>query len=229
MISVSRLAALGCAVMAALAIGAHESAASGATAAQAPTQVLWSGDAFYNYDFASQSVSQSNVDWPLTVFFTNNANINKVKCNMDNSDVCGDWAPLDGASFVKYNFRLNDGPTLGWEWDQDGGKKTTSCPAWGDSANHYRMYASNYADRNYNSTLGYYTMATTHRDWSECPPGGSVHYDYTEGTENKMTAWASDNTAVANDKFWMYNPEPYRVQGNHTWDSNGYASTIHVP
>lgn len=58
---------------------------------------------------------------------------------------------------------------------------------------------------------------------------GPAKYDFSEGTEEKMTAWASDNTAVANDKFNLYNPEPFRVAGNHTWDSNGLASTIHMP
>lgn len=141
--------------------------AHGATAAQTPYYLGWSGDSFYNYDFLTRSVAQNNVDWPVTVLFTNNATVDGAKCEMDNTAPCGDWAPLDASSWTDYALYMNDG--VGAAWDNDGGKKTTTCPATGDYANHYRIYGIGNLGRLYNTTLGYWVPATTHRDWSECP------------------------------------------------------------
>ena len=37
------------------------------------------GDSIYNYDFTSQTVSSSGVDWAVSLVFYNNAEIDKVK------------------------------------------------------------------------------------------------------------------------------------------------------
>jgi hypothetical protein len=194
--------------------------AEAATSVKMPQNLTWAGDRFLNYDMVDAVFGRDKVDWPVTVLFTNNADVNYVKNMMD-----GDWAPLDASSANQNYNLLNDG--FGQAWDGDGGKKTTSCPALGDYANHYRAYGIGAGQHLYNTTLGYWVPATTHRDWSECSL--SPKYDFSEGTEEKMTYWAGRYTAVANDKFNIDNNEPFRVEGNHTWQSNAYASTIHMP
>lgn len=50
-----------------------------ATAGNVPGWVNCDGKLWVNYDFLSQSISQSNVDWPIMIIFYGNATVNKVK------------------------------------------------------------------------------------------------------------------------------------------------------
>lgn len=89
-------------------------------------------DSFYNWDFDSQTADSSNVDWPVTILYHNNAEVDKVKSIY--------WG-LCGSGSQKYA-RLNDGNEgTGWVWDEDGGTKNPcSCLISGD-AEHMRVYA----------------------------------------------------------------------------------------
>jgi hypothetical protein len=191
--------------------------ASGATASGLRTLGFGYSDSIYNYDFASQSVSASNVDWAVSLLFRNNSEINKIKNILSGSY----W--IGGTVASPMNFYLND--TGSWEWDSDSGMKTDT-PSCLGSTRHYRIYAPSSTDRFYNPTFGYYVFATTHQDHHEAC---DAWFDDSEGTEqdiaNKMSGMGY---SVQYDYAWFYNPES-AVQGDHHWNNDGYATYINVP
>jgi hypothetical protein len=172
-------------------------------------------DAFRNYDFLSQTVSSTNVDWPVNFLFYNNAEVDKVKDAMRFS--------FAGS---RMNGRINDGS--GFVWDQDGGRKNYLCPIIGD-AYHYRLYADG-DDRLYNAAWGYYVIGTSHIDHNEC--GFGAWFGKSETAEGYIasrarSAFGSSN--VAEDWSSFANSEPYREEGNHIWQNNGLATAVRVP
>jgi len=176
-------------------------------------------DSFRNYDFDSQYVLSTNVDWPVTLVFWNNANINKVKNSLDSAGF--QWG---GDS---ENGRLNDG--YGYVWDTDGGRKNVLCPFLSTDS-HYRIYAPSY-DYLYNVSWGFYVIGTTHRDHNECGPL-DTWYGKSDEAENEVAfasaaVWGSG--AVASDWAYFYNYEPYRAEGSHIWLNDGYATAVRVP
>jgi hypothetical protein len=169
-------------------------------------------DSFRNYDFLSQTVSASNVDWPVTLLFYNNANVNKAKIFA--------WT---GSTMYG---RMNDG--TGYVWDSDKGSKDSLCPIVGD-AHHYRVYAPPTTDRLYNVTWGYWVFATSHIDHNEC--GFGSYSGYPDRTEDYVaTQFANAGYQVERNWASFSNPEPYRVEGgDHIWSNDGYATRIRIP
>ncbi len=168
-------------------------------------------DSFRNYDFLSETVSSSNVDWPVTLLFWNNANVNKVKI-------------FTWSGSTMYG-RMNNGS--GYLWDSDKGSKDVLCPIIGD-AHHYRVYAPPSTDRMYNVSWGYWVFATSHIDHNEC--GFGSYSGYSDKTENYVaTQFANAGYPVARNWASFYNYEPYRVQGSHVWSNDGYATAIRLP
>ena len=189
--------------------------AAGAASTSKLTILTIREDAFRNYDFLSQTVSSTNVDWPVNFLFWNNAEIDKVKDAMRFS--------FPGSTMYA---RLNDGS--GYVWDQDGGRKTYLCPIIGD-AHHFRVYADG-DDRLYNLGWGYYILGTSHIDHNEC--GLGRWFGKTETAEayiagRARTAFGSGN--VVEDWSSFANSEPYREEGNHIWQNNGLATSVRVP
>lgn len=180
------------------------------------TLLMVAEDSFYNYDFTSKTVSSSNVDWPVCLVFYGNADVNKVK-NIY-------WGVTILANTM-YAY-LDDGQ--GFVWDEDRGTKGV---VWSNCTNsyvwlHMRVYAPNPPDYLYNIYYGKYVIATAHYDqfplesWS----------GYTECAEKHLADIAkSKGYTVYQDLFYFYNYEPYRIQGNHIWLNNGYATYIYVP
>ncbi|AKG39443.1 hypothetical protein MA03_07830 [Infirmifilum uzonense] len=173
-------------------------------------------DCFYNYDFTSTSVSSTNVDWPVGLLFYGNADVNKVK-NIY-------WGVTIFANPMY--FYMNDGS--GWIWDEDRGTKGVVFSSYLNSwvYLHMRVYAPNPPDYAYNSYWGKYVLATAHYDqypletWS----------GYSEYAEKDLASIASNKGyATFQDWAYFYNTEPYRVEGNHIWLNNGYATAIYVP
>lgn len=195
-----------------------------ATARQGNLQVIKSKeDAFYNYDFNSRTVSRNNVDWPVTLLFWNNAEIDKVKSAFRVA------FPFSGSQ--KYA-RLDDGPGDG-EWDSDGGRKTILCsnPVQGSNSRHFRIYATSNDDRMYNTTWGFYVFGTTHIDHNECYPPDR-YFGYSEDSEKYVTLFARDiygPSRVNADSLNFGNQEPFRREGNHIWSNDGLATTVKVP
>lgn len=201
-------------------------------AAHAAHNNIWvkyeAGDGFRVYDYTEQLTGdyQSIVDWPVSLLFSNAARVDKVK---DRLVACG--FTLDGIQ--RMNGRLNDG--AGWLWDVDAGVKTPEGYASLDSyrAAHVRIYADS-DDRMYNTTWGYYCIATCHLDYQDwIPPSPWAWYGYSEYAENFTTSeWRDhygDNVTFP-DSIWMNNVESpaYCEDGNHWYYSNGYASKLKI-
>lgn len=174
-------------------------------------------DRFWNYDFDSQTVSSTKVDWAMSMLFWNNAEVDKVK------DIYRSDYPFGGGAKYAY---LNDGS--GYVWDSDGGKKDIYCPSYQAEARHMRLYADS-DDHLYNVSWGYYVLGSTHKDWQECWPFPS-HFGWSEETEGMFVNYAL-NRGYSGSHDWgnFYNYEAPRWEGNHYWDNNGFASQINVP
>jgi hypothetical protein len=172
------------------------------------------GDSIYNYDFENQAVDSTHVDWAMSLLFYNNANVNKVK------------GILEGSYWIygsKENAYLND--TGSWQWDQDGGMKTSSPSCLGSDA-HYRVYAPSGTDDFYNPNFGYYLFGTTHHDHHELC---DAWYDNSEGTESDIAnRMSSMGYYTRYDYAWFYNAQ-FDTQGNHHFNNDGYATYIEVP
>lgn len=203
--------------------------AEAATAKKGNYSILSVGnDRFYNYDHLGESAKRTNVDWPLTVVFINNATIDKTKSKVESWSEEFDGSSTNGMHLLMSN---NSGDT--WKWDKDKGKKTPSCPGTKlpgrDYSPHYRVYATENGGREslYNTTWGYWNVASTHRDWYEC--GGNTRFEYPEAVENLLINEVDEDTTVSRDKWWFYNQEPHREEGNHIWSGNGYASSVKIP
>ncbi len=208
--SVRRIAALALIPVLLVAIASRE-ATTGNLAILAVAE-----DAFYNYDFLSQSASPGNVDWPVCLIFYGNAYVDKVK-NIY-------WGVTIFA-YPMYAY-LNDGS--GWVWDTDRGTKGIVYSTYLNAYVylHMRVYAPNPPDYMSNSYWGRYVLATAHYDqfplesWS----------GYTEYAERDLASIASSKGyAVFVDWAYFYNPEPYRAEGNHIWLNDGYATAVYVP
>ena len=177
-------------------------------------------DQFWNYDFTARDVDSRKVDWPVDLVFRNNADIDKVK------------AALDGymhwrGSKMYARLKDTDGEA---EWDEDGGKKTRLCPVFGQTAHHSRFYADG-DDRLYNTSWGFYVIATSHQDHNECSRIGRWHgrSEPAEKFVGGISREAWGNGAPSFDSLWIGNREPYRREGRHIWQNNGYATTVEVP
>jgi hypothetical protein len=223
-----RVAVLGLAILAVAIPLALTGQARGATAAN--LQLLaFNEDRFRNYDFTAQTVSASGVDWAITMYFWNNATINKVKSVLGNRyDQTG--SPQYGRMTESLNLSL---PDNNFVWDADSGKKTTLCPGLPTQpyyAEHYRIYADA-DDRLYNVTLGFYVFGSSHYDIYECG-GGSKTFGYSETTEtNLVNYWNSIYGGAVHNSWNFQNNEPYRAEagnGWHVWQNDAFASSFRV-
>lgn len=206
-----------CGVIAVSVLAAGTEAATAATTTHLAAQRVDS-DSFDNYDFSTPNVSSYNVDWPVTLLFRNNAEVDKVKSALANN------FPVFGSPAYG---RIDN--SFGWFYDSDRGRKGQVCPI-ADSTTHYRLYADgDHGDRNYSPGLGYYVLGTTHSDVNECG-GGTTIAGYSEGAENNVAASgaAQTNWKIYNDIYDMRNEEPSRMEGNHYWSNGGTATQFDV-
>lgn len=177
-------------------------------------------DVIRNYDYLSTAspTDNYNLDFPVTMIFKNNAEIDKVK----NRYKANGW---DNLGSSKYG-RARDG-SAGF-WDSDRGVKT-----WGLTTCHMRVYADS-DDRMYCPSWGYYIFGTTHYDHGEVVGDkwfGKSEDAETEARQEARTIWGTDNVVANNGDFKNY--EAYRVQTSggedHIWQSSGRRSTVTVP
>jgi hypothetical protein len=217
----SRLSAACAAVLAGAAVAAvtMPGVAGASTAARTPAPLgLGYGDFIYNYDLTERSISATNADWPISFIVYNGASVNDLKNTMEQFNY------KQGSIGAKYAL-LSDGETTGHvhEWDQDNGKKMLSCPSFGEQSPHYRVYAdqNDYLD---SMSRGPYIMVSTHRDYQECG-GGAKFYD-SEKVEGGIVTNLGTLYQVWHDWYSWGNAEPLRVDGNHTWDSDGRGSYV---
>ena len=174
-------------------------------------------DRFYNYDFTADSAVANKVDWPVTLFFWNNANVAKVKL----------WTPYGSPEHAYYN----DSNT-GWHWDNDDGSKSSECVAPSTTpltVYHYRVYG-----RLYDLNFGYYVFATSHIDYNECfswvPYSPSPWTGESERAEKHIAnIFQNHGKTVVYDALSFGNPEPYRDENGHRWSNDGLATAINIP
>ncbi|ABL78588.1 hypothetical protein [Thermofilum pendens] len=174
---------------------------------------LWvTSTGFYNYDFKSQVVSSSNVDWPVTMVFYGNADVNKVK-NI--------FFGLTILANPMYAYIYSNG----WVWDTDRGTKGVVYSNYlnGYVYLHMRVYAPNPPDYIYDPAWGKYVIGTTHYDeyplesWS----------GYPEYAEHDFAAIArSKGYTVYQDWAYFYNDQG--SPGSITYN-DGYATAVYVP
>ncbi len=194
-----------------------ETAEAGHTACCGNLQKLYIGtDGFWNYDFVSQSAVNGNVDWPVTIVFGDDAEVDKVK------DIYP-WGWGGGAMYLE----TKDGSS--WTWDSDSGIKTVWCPSFGVTAQHMRVYADSSDDRNYTTAWGFYVLATTHQDRNECALGAKFGWSE-QAEEYYVNEAASRGYSTSHDWGDMYNYEPPRWEGTTVyWNNSGKASWVTVP
>lgn len=199
-----------------------------------PRAIFIGDDWYYNYDFGSAAYNRSNVDWAISMLFTNQAEVDRVKdmywgTTFDNSRM---YAGLsDGTNGGPY------GGKVGGNWDQDNGTKNpdflANCALAGDFK-HMRLYADSPSagdDHLYNTIYGFYVIGSTHWDLAECSV--SAVSGWSEDAEAKMAQRARDNGAngVWEDEIWLSNYETPRYDGGgqHFWNNDGWATLVNVP
>ena len=169
-------------------------------------------DNFYNWDFESKSARRTNVDWPVTMVFTNGGEVSLVKNMFYGSTWRG----------VNMHFRLNDGDEGdGWEWDSDKGTKGGGGCA--TTMYHMRVYGAD-NDSSYNVSWGYYVLGTTHVDYRECAPGR--WHGESQRAEHHFNDMADDaGLTYSEDSVRFYNRESFRQVGRHRVRNDGYATS----
>jgi hypothetical protein len=183
-------------------------------------------DRFRNYDFTDRAVTPYGVDWPIALVFGNNATIDRVKARLGN-----EYDQTGGPMYGRMTDNAGSGGVGGgYVWDDDSGGKTTKCPGapfQPDSARHYRIYADG-DDRLYNLAWGYYVFGSTHWDRWECG-GDTAWFGWSENAEGWLAwRWSTNGYSAAEDWASFYNWEPYRVEGTHVWENDGYATWFWV-
>lgn len=172
---------------------------------------------FYKVSDGCQTRKSTQVDAPIDLIFTNNAEVDKVKYH------AGSKFPSDVASLKNAIV----GPS--WGWDEDRGRKMhegNGSPCYTTNY-HFRIYADGNDDRLYNVNYGYFVIASSHNDYRESCSGS--HTDFTESSEKAIARWYYSVGATGNlDKWNLYNAQN-NVQGKNVFRSNGYASQVTIP
>jgi hypothetical protein len=196
---------------------------AGAATASSSTNLFVSfagGDVLANYDHgtAANPNSRSGVDWTTTMFFKNNATVNKVK------SVLGSSYSYTGSPAYAY---LNDGS--GAAWDADSGRKDLGGCNYIDD--HMRIYADS-DDRLYNTTDGYYVIASTHRDYWESSSNCGEYFGYSETTSADFRSYfVGQGYSCAANAVGIGNAEPLRYDGGgtHIWENDGNLHRCVIP
>jgi hypothetical protein len=184
-----------------------------------------SSDQWLNYDFQDDTAhTASNVDWPVRFLFDTNAEVDKVKDTIDGChSVYLSPQLCDSASAKAFYGKENN--VVYWDYDS-GRKGGLHCQL----DMHMRVYAVFPADRNYDPNLGYYVLATVHKDLEN----GSCQVQY-YSAEGEQSWWDTRISAIpgwtdhANISYW-YNYEPaHWADAQHWVQSDGYTSYIDVP
>jgi hypothetical protein len=235
-------ASLGIAALAALlsgvALSAPDSAYASHCVSDQKLQIIsvrdGGGDAFWNYDFESDTVGRCNVDWPINFIFHGNAEVDRVKEDM--FIWAGYSCEARGDCGRNMHARMSDG--VDFSWDSDGGIKRGKCTS---DANHLRLYAageediSDAHDRMFNLRWGFYVLGTAHIDYRDCLPGGwAGRSERAEGriARHVRPIWRIDedtDAPVREDRVWLANRHsPCRRVGHHILCSDGRATTALV-
>jgi hypothetical protein len=219
-----RVVVLGCAIGIVMGIAGGVYSTSNADAGEAYNFGYFTSydDVFRNYDFTSQWESQYNVDWAVTMIFTNNASVSKVENSLVNHGYSANGGWMYG--------RVTDN-SVDWVRYGQEGKKMKTCNDY-----HLRVYADQYDSMLHNPGLGYFVFGTTHRDYREQSGCGSGRYHgYGETAESHFAqVFRNDcNKPVYVDAVNMYNNENWRYEVRngiaHYWSNDRYATQVFFP
>ncbi|MBA3421615.1 MAG: hypothetical protein H0U12_06930 [Thermoleophilaceae bacterium] len=203
-------------------LGVRASESEAATPSNGYTNILFDNgdghDLFTNYDFQSVPGTTDNASMPIGLIFFNNAEVDKLKQIFFGAYGVGPPYASENHAYVQ------DAPG-GALYDADHGMKTGIGACYGD-VYHYRLYADG-DDRMYDVDWGYFVVGTTHIDRNEiCQPS----YGHSEYAEGKLARyWFERGYRHANDAINFSNYEPYRIDGNHVWNNDGWATAFCVP
>ncbi|MEV4624347.1 hypothetical protein AB0J74_37280 [Asanoa sp. NPDC049573] len=220
----TRLALLAAVLIAVTAVLVGLPSGDPASAATSRTQCYYfdfDGVRFHNYDYLEKVDNCNAVDWATSVLFYDWADIDFVKSTLDNFG-------FEDSSWQDMYMPVRTG-NGGAVWDDDGGKKEIACPAVGLETRHYRIYAPPSTDYMYHPNLGYFVVGSTHWDANECPPIGKHHYGSEEAEQTIANRMEDGGYFVSREWSDYDNWEPYRVEGDHTWENSGYATYIATP
>lgn len=184
-------------------------------------------DSFYNWDSVAQTYPPitSEVDWPVSLLFWNDADVNKVK------DLLGEIG-LDKRilNSTKYLWLNEFFPGLDDVVDADSGVKRGVCP-FSTTQEHVRVYAPPDFDSFFNVSWGFFVLGSTHIDKDECIPGSKM-FGWSEDAEDYVSTFIVGEVGfgnVAPDWASFFNETAYVQVMNHVLKNNGKATAVRVP
>jgi hypothetical protein len=223
---------------------------TGSVVKQFGTDEIFNWDFKHRYDRPWTAYARKGADWPVTLLFVGEADIDKAK-DMWNH----------GKGSILGLKRLWATPKYGWLIDappsyEPGGKGLyfgsydslydtdrgvykghmcsfkTAFGTIGGHKWHYRVYAPTGNDRMYNMSFGYYVYGTTHQDHHDsgglpCP---GDWYGGSERSEHEVAETARDHAGwtVQEDALQMKNWDARGWIGNHLYSNNGKATIITI-
>jgi hypothetical protein len=178
---------------------------------------------FYNFDFKTPTCArQNNVEWPVDVLFYDNASVSTVTGGL------GFYFPYGGPFASRDYARINNGGR--YHWIANRGRRTAADSV-GTYDAHYRVYG--YRGRNYAvDGLGFFVIATMHRDYNEGAHITNATYGDSEDAEHELWEDASSLSLSLNwtayyDNYDMRNSIT-GVEGNHIWNNDGLATMVRI-
>ena len=196
-------------------------------------------DSVYNWDFrTSGGAVSNNVDWGMRFIFADDADVEYVRDRLDGDGNDPSITPELGGVGSNMKARLKDGSY--WLWNFDGGMK--NYPGCVLNYGHMRIYARS-NDSMWNNDLGYYVVATLHRDKETVKPWGcSKLYVGYESSENWWVSriqssdltespynWTIDSTELNWENAADYTD--ISAPGSdvpHWYQSDGYGPIVRV-
>jgi hypothetical protein len=181
------------------------------------------GDYWHNYDFRTTTPAVAAADWPVTMVWGCNANVTRV----DNYLKAIGYPDSGGAMYAHVYESL-----YGREWwDSDGGRQNTCYCVWNSAQSaydgykrHTRLYGYSGAYL-YNTTWGYYVIATTHYDINhagcdrkKCQGGsvaGTERFGWSESVENTIRSRASSDYTVRDPDYNAQNYGYFDMGANY--------------
>ena len=201
---------------------------------------LGQGDYVWNWDFNGKALNVDSVDWGMRFLFYNNADVDEVKDRLDGVSADPRITPfLNGTGWFQYA-AMDDDPNINAiEWDRDSGIKDHPGCDW--NWGHMRVYATGSGDRNFNTTWGYYVVATIHQDHENLYNCDDMYRSY-ESHEGQWISRIEDNlgsdsgynwTVYDDGIFWDNDVSGILEIGtgseHHWYQSDGWGVRVHLP
>ncbi len=187
---------------------------------------LAGNDQFTNYDHNTTNLGNdggwNNVDWPVTMFFYNNAHVQQIK-----SAMLARGQPWNQNAGTMHLLQKDDAYLA---WDNDNGVKSngTGCET---AAYHLRVYARYPQDRNWNPVDGYYVLGTTHKDFHDGCSSLLREFGWSELAENAFAGFMGEHGRPYQDDAIVFsnfeaNGDEFAEGERHYWMNDGNATAV---